>query len=42
MISGIGSGLAIRHGGAMDGIEVLAVIFSKKDRNTGRHIRNGI
>lgn len=30
LISGIGSGLAIRHGGAMDGIEVLAVIFSKK------------
>ncbi len=30
IISGIGSGLAIRHGGAMDGIEVLAVIFAKK------------
>lgn len=30
VISGIGSGLAIRFGGAMDGIEVLAVIFSKK------------
>lgn len=30
MISGIGSGLAIRFGGAMDGIEVLAVIFAKK------------
>lgn len=30
LISGIGSGLAIRYGGAMDGIEVLAVIFSKK------------
>lgn len=30
MISGIGSGLAIRYGGAMDGIEVMAVIFSKK------------
>ena len=29
-ISGIGSGLAIRFGGAMDGIEVMAVIFSKK------------
>lgn len=29
-ISGIGSGLAIRFGGAMDGIEVLAVIFAKK------------
>ncbi len=29
LISGIGSGLAIRFGGAMDGIEVLAVIFSK-------------
>lgn len=30
MISGIGSGLAIRYGGAMDGIEVIAVIFAKK------------
>ena len=30
IISGIGSGLAIRAGGAMDGIEVLAVIFAKK------------
>lgn len=30
MISGIGSGIAIRFGGAMDGIEVLAVIFAKR------------
>lgn len=30
MISGIGSGLTIRHGGAIDGMEVMAVIFSKK------------
>lgn len=29
-ISGIGSGLAVRFGGAMDGIEVLAVIFAKR------------
>lgn len=29
MISGIGSGLAIRFGGAMDGIEVAAVLFAK-------------
>ena len=29
MISGVGSGLAIRGGGAMDGIEVMAVIFAK-------------
>lgn len=29
-ISGVGSGLAIRYGGAMDGIEVVAVIFSKR------------
>ncbi len=29
LISGVGSGLAIRFGGAMDGIEVLAVIFAK-------------
>ena len=28
-ISGVGSGLAIRYGGAMDGVEVLAVIFAK-------------
>lgn len=30
IISGVGSGLAIRSGGAMDGIEVLAIIFAKK------------
>ncbi len=30
MISGVGSGLAIRFGGAMDGIEVMAVVFAKK------------
>lgn len=30
LISGIGSGTAIRFGGAMDGIEVLAVIFAKR------------
>ena len=30
VISGIGSGLAIRAGGAMDGIEVMAVIFAKR------------
>lgn len=30
IISGIGSGIAIRYGGAMDGIEVMAVIFAKK------------
>lgn len=29
MISGIGSGLAIRYGGAMDGVEVMAVIFAR-------------
>ena len=29
-ISGIGSGIAIRFGGAMDGIEVMAVVFAKK------------
>lgn len=29
IISGIGSGLAIRSGGVMDGIEVMAVIFAK-------------
>ncbi len=30
MISGVGSGMTIRYGGAIDGIEVLAVIFAKK------------
>lgn len=30
LISGVGSGIAIRFCGAMDGIEVLAVIFAKK------------
>lgn len=30
LISGIGSGMAIRYGGAMDGIEVMAIIFAKK------------
>ena len=30
VISGIGSGLAIRYGGAMDGVEVMAVIFAKR------------
>lgn len=30
MISGVGSGLTMRFGGALDGIEVMAVIFAKK------------
>ena len=30
LISGLGSGLTIRSGGAIDGIEVLAVIFAKR------------
>ncbi len=30
LISGIGSGLTIRYGGAIDGIEVMAVVFAKK------------
>ena len=30
MISGVGSGLTIRNGGAIDGVEVMAVIFAKK------------
>ncbi len=30
LISGVGSGLVIRYGGAIDGIEVMSVIFSKK------------
>ena len=30
IISGVGSGLTIRFGGAIDGMEILAVIFAKK------------
>lgn len=30
LLSGIGSGLVIRFGGAIDGIEVMAVLFAKK------------
>ncbi len=30
MISGVGSGLTIRHGASLDGIEVMAVIFAKR------------
>ena len=30
LISGVGSGMTIRYGGAIDGIEVMAVIFAKK------------
>ena len=30
VISGVGSGIAIRYGGAMDGVEVIAVIFAKR------------
>ena len=30
LISGVGSGLAIRGGGAMDGIEIMSVIFAKR------------
>lgn len=30
LISGVGSGLVIRHGGAIDGVEVTAVIFAKR------------
>ena len=30
MISGVGSGLTIRFGGAIDGIDVLSVVFAKK------------
>ncbi len=30
IVSGVGSGLTIRYGGAIDGIEVMAVIFAKK------------
>ncbi len=30
VISGVGSGMTIRYGGAIDGVEVMAVIFAKK------------
>lgn len=30
LISGVGSGLVIRYGGAIDGVDVLAVIFAKR------------
>ncbi|MCD8293847.1 MAG: YitT family protein [Clostridia bacterium] len=30
LLSGVGSGLTIRYGGTMDGIETLAVIFAKR------------
>ena len=30
VISGVGSGLTIRNGGAIDGVEVMAVVFSKR------------
>lgn len=30
IISGVGSGMTIRYGGAIDGIEVMSVIFAKK------------
>ncbi|MBQ1186512.1 MAG: YitT family protein [Clostridia bacterium] len=30
IISGVGSGITIRYGGAIDGIEIMAVIFAKK------------
>lgn len=30
IISGVGSGLTIRYGGAIDGVEVMAVIFAKR------------
>ena len=30
MISGVGSGLTIRYGGSIDGMEIMAIIFAKK------------
>lgn len=30
IVSGVGSGLTIRNGGAIDGVEVMAVIFAKR------------
>ena len=42
LISGVGSGLTIRYGGAIDGIEVMAVIFSKKPQHDRGYIRNDL
>ena len=30
IISGVGSGMAVRFGGAIDGVDIIAVLFSKK------------
>ncbi len=30
LISGVGSGMTIRYGGAIDGVEVMSVVFAKK------------
>ena len=30
LLSGVGSGIVIRYGGALDGVEVIAVLFAKK------------
>ncbi len=42
VISGAGSGFAIRYGGAIDGIEIIANIFAKKTRLDRRHIYEDI
>ncbi len=39
LLSGVGSGMTIRFGGALDGVEVMAVLFAKK---LGMTLRNGI
>lgn len=41
LISGIGSGLTIRFGGAIDGVEVMAVILQKAG-DYSRYLRDGI
>ena len=40
LISGMGSGLTIRYGGAIDGVEILAILFAKK-YYLCRSIKNG-
>jgi uncharacterized membrane-anchored protein YitT (DUF2179 family) len=42
LISGVGSGITIRFGGAIDGIEVMSVIFAKKIRICANILRQNV
>lgn len=42
LISGVGSGITIRYGGAIDGVEVMSVIFAKKNRYHSRYVCNDL